>query len=156
MSKTGDTRRYCEVELTVCNNLLQPPKNEMYTGRGLQKIVECCQLYLAVPSCVTWCHPYILLHFYTCLTAFFLHCPGPCSNLLIAYRPCPRIRMQALPERIYIHIILYLFVCITGSSCSLFIRVHTITGSGCSIPLFTINMIMGSNCSNLSLSNKGP
>ena len=27
--KTGDTRRHCEVELTVCNNLLQPPKNEM-------------------------------------------------------------------------------------------------------------------------------
>ena len=27
--KTGDTRRHCEVELTVCNNLPQPPKNEM-------------------------------------------------------------------------------------------------------------------------------
>ena len=25
--KTGDTRRHCEV--TVCNNLPQPPKNEM-------------------------------------------------------------------------------------------------------------------------------
>ena len=29
MPKTGDTRRHCEVELTVCNNLPQPPKNEM-------------------------------------------------------------------------------------------------------------------------------
>ena len=27
--KTGDTRRHCEVELTACNNLPQPPKNEM-------------------------------------------------------------------------------------------------------------------------------
>ena len=27
--KTGDTRRHCEVELTVCNNLPQPLKNEM-------------------------------------------------------------------------------------------------------------------------------
>ena len=27
--KIGDTRSHCEVELTACNNLPQPPKNEM-------------------------------------------------------------------------------------------------------------------------------
>ena len=29
MPKMGGTRRHCKVELTVCNNLPQPPKNEM-------------------------------------------------------------------------------------------------------------------------------
>ena len=46
--KTGDIRRHCEVELTVYNNLPQPLKRDV--GRG---VAEDCQLYLAVPSCVT-------------------------------------------------------------------------------------------------------
>ena len=41
MPKTGDTRRHCEVELTVCNNLPQPPKNQ----RCREGVVEdCCML----------------------------------------------------------------------------------------------------------------
>ena len=52
MPKTGDTRRHCEVELTACNNLPQPPSLHLVFW-GLRKIVACCQLYLAVPSCVT-------------------------------------------------------------------------------------------------------
>ena len=71
--KTGDTRRHCEVELTACNNLPQP----------LRKIVACCQLYLAVPSCVTcfWdsiipTSYFIFNDFCTCLTNFFCTAQG--------------------------------------------------------------------------------
>ena len=52
MPKTGDTRRHCEVELTVCNNLPQPPKKRD-VGKG---VAEDCYILLTlptVPSCVT-------------------------------------------------------------------------------------------------------
>ena len=66
MPKTGDTRRHCEVELTVCNNLPQPPKKRD-VGRGVAE--DCCILSTLPRSAflchlfLTWCHPYILLHF---------------------------------------------------------------------------------------------
>ena len=41
MPKTGDTRRHCEVELTVCNNLPQPPSLHLVFW-GLRKIVAYC------------------------------------------------------------------------------------------------------------------
>ena len=41
MPKTGDTRRHCEVELTVCNNLPQSPSLHLVFW-GLRKIVAYC------------------------------------------------------------------------------------------------------------------
>ena len=77
--KTGDTRRHCEVELTVCNNLPQPPKKPD-VGRGFAE--DCCMLSTLPRSAflchlfLARCHPYILLHFYTCLTNFFRTAQG--------------------------------------------------------------------------------
>ena len=39
--KTGDTRRHCKVELTVCKNLPQPPSLHLVFW-GLWKIVAYC------------------------------------------------------------------------------------------------------------------
>ena len=71
--KTGNTRRHCEVELTVCNNLPQPPSLHLVFW-GLRKIVAYCQLYLAVPPRVTcfWhgvipTSYFIFNDFYTCV-----------------------------------------------------------------------------------------
>ena len=63
--KTGDTRRHCEVELTVCNNLPQPPSLHLVLGGGggggcgrlLHTVNSTSQCLLAR------CHPCILLHF---------------------------------------------------------------------------------------------
>ena len=51
---------------------------------GLQKIVACCQLYLAVLLVSPVFGTVSSLHL-TCLTNFFLHCPGPHSNLLFMH-----------------------------------------------------------------------
>ena len=55
--KTGDTRRHCEVELTVCNNLPQP------TSRFLGVVEDCyilstqCLLVSPVFGTVSSLHP---------------------------------------------------------------------------------------------------
>ena len=46
--KTGDTRRHCEVELTVCNNLPQPPqKRDVGNQSGIR-------LHKRVPMVKIW------------------------------------------------------------------------------------------------------
>ena len=59
MPKTGDTRRHCEVELTVFRN--PPPYISFFWGCG-----RLLQLYLAVPSCVI-CFWHSVIH-----TSYFI------------------------------------------------------------------------------------
>ena len=62
MPKTGDTRRHCEVELTIFRN---PQKQDV--GRGVAE--DCCILSTLPRSAFLYhlflarCHPYILLQF---------------------------------------------------------------------------------------------
>ena len=83
MPKTGDTRRHCEVTT--------PKKRDV--GRG---VAEDCCILLTLPRSaflchlfLAWCHPYILLHFYTCLTNFFCTAQGHVP--IIHEHACPRL-----------------------------------------------------------------
>ena len=46
------------------------PKNKD-VGRGLRKIVACSHCAFLYLQFLARCHPYILLHFYTCFTNFY-------------------------------------------------------------------------------------
>ena len=66
--KTGDTRRHCEVELTVCNNLPQPPSLVYISffggcGRLLHTVNSTSQCLLVSPvfGTVSSLHPTSLL-----------------------------------------------------------------------------------------------
>ena len=103
--KTGDTRRHCEVELTVCNNLPQPPRKRD-VGRG---VAEDCCILLTLPRSaflchlfLARCHPYILLHFYTCLTNFFCTAQGHVP--IIHEHACPRLRCNFRKDIVCIHL----------------------------------------------------
>ena len=84
MPKTGDT------------SSATPKKRDV--GRGVAE--DCCILSTLPRSAflchlfLAQCHPYILLHFYICLTNFFLHCPGPRSNLLFMSMPAHKMHTK--------------------------------------------------------------
>ena len=75
MPKTGDTRSHCEVELTVCNNLPQPPSLHLGfggCGRLLHTVNSTSQCLLVSPvfGTVSSLHPtsflmiFILVYIY--------------------------------------------------------------------------------------------
>ena len=68
--KTGDTRRHCEVELTVCNNLPQPPPYISFfggCGRLLHTVNSTSQCLLVSPvfGTVSSLHPTSDFYIYT-------------------------------------------------------------------------------------------
>ena len=94
--KTGDTRRHCEVELTVCNNLPQPPKTrcrEGGCGRLLHTVNSTSQCLLVSPvfGTVSSLHPTSFLM--TCLTAL------PRATYLL-FMSMPAQGYDAISERI--------------------------------------------------------
>ena len=87
MPKTGDTRRHCEVELTILRNPQKMRCREGGCGRLLHTVNSTSQCLLVSP--VFW-HGVIPTPYFD----FYLHCPGPRSNLLFMIMPAHKMHTK--------------------------------------------------------------
>ena len=83
------------------------PKNRD-VGRGLWKIVGCSQSTSQCLLVLARCHPYILLHFYTCFTHFSQQCIGIGNNTVgkqrKSYMQPPEVYTEEDQRASFVHV----------------------------------------------------